>query len=398
MELLSYLRARAAWVAAALAVALLAAAATAAVLLTRSTASYLGQLDVRVPGDAASSSGAASLFIADFTQALSTRDVLDDVREALPGDTEPPELVIERLGQSTTMRLTAEGEDPDVLRTTLRTAALEARREVVGGPSNRREIAVEVLQTEVDAAQSQVDQLRAQSGSLFPDQEFNDLERQIRDIRIEVAQADSIGANLTVARLERDLQPISARRDALAPVVVPYQQAASDLRDADGALADARRDLLISEAVSGTVQEPDYRPVVTEQSPVRDAVTTALLAFVVTLGLCVALLAVSDLLSGGRSRRTAQERTTAPGDEPARDDGVAPARDDELVAAPAGRAARPGGVTTTPSAADGDGGGPRSLADPGDDVRSSSTTVPPGSSSRVDPADRVTSDEVGTRR
>lgn len=346
MEILDYARAKGRLL---LILALLPvlAGGAAFLLLAAQPPRYRSRLEVAVPASVASGVSAVGLYVANFRQAMTSTPVVDRVaaETGVPAAQLRDGLEVRQVGQANRMEVEFTSTDPESVSDVTRAATLAAFEDLASARVAYEQRKLAVAQEQYERAREAVDAFSTETGVLFPEDEYRETDRELRNLERAAATAPEDEAEL----LRPGIELLRAERDTLAQQLLAYQRLAETLDSAASARREASGELLEAEAQLTLVQTPELLDDASSE-PLPRAQTIASgvgLAAGSALLLALGILTVPDLLAGGGRAlpRTGREQAEEEGwlGVYVADDALADAT------APMDRPSRPGSGTAPPA-------------------------------------------------
>lgn len=306
MEIIDYLRAKGPQLAVLVLLPCLAGA-MAFYVLAGQPARYRGELQVRVPGALASGTSGLGLYVANFRQALSSPEIVDQVSEVTGarGQDLREGLEVRQVGQANQMELDYISTSPDLAVDVPRVAA-QATLETLAaanGDFQRRELAI--AEERYTEARAEIDRFRSETGILFPEDEYEAAAEELRGLEEQLAEAEAAGLTITAAGLRPQVDAARANRDLLGQQLLTYQPLMEALDSAGSARRSAGSDLITAEAQLDLARSPELLddvetgPISRGQTLLAGVAIAAGAAFLLGLG----VLAAPDVLRRGPAAR-----------------------------------------------------------------------------------------------
>lgn len=297
MEILDYLRAKGPKLAILVLLPFLAGA-VAFYFLAGQPVRYEGDVQVTVPGALASGGSGLGLYIANFRQAVDSREISDRVVAATGVDEdELEELEVRQVGQANRIELSFVSTSADLVASVPLVAAQAALEELAQADVDYQRSELAVAEERYAQARAEIDRFSADTGLLFPEDAYRAAGEQLRDLEQQLAEAEATGFTVTAASLRPRIDEVRARRDVLGQQLLVHQQLVASLENANSARRTANGELVQVEAELALSRSPDLigevetRPVPRTQTLLGGVGLAALVAFLLALG----ILALPDL-------------------------------------------------------------------------------------------------------
>lgn len=306
MEILDYVRAKGRLLAILVLLPLLAGGATF-LLLAREPARYRSRLEVAVPPSVASGVSALGLYIANFRQVITSTPVVERVaaETGVPADELRTGLQVRQVGQANRMEVEFTSTEAEAVSEAAGVATLAAFEDLAAARVAYEQRKLEVAQGQYDSARGEVDAFSTETGVIFPEDEYREADRELRDLERALIEAEETGLLDEAELLRGTIDGVRADRDRLAPQLLTYQRLEETLDSAASARRQANGQLLDAEAQLTLVRTPELLgPVSSEPLPRAQMLASGVglaagAAFLLALG----ILTIPDLLGAGGTRR-----------------------------------------------------------------------------------------------
>lgn len=308
MEILDYLRAKGRLLAVLVLMPVLAGAA-AYTLLAGEPERYRGEVRVTVPSALASGVSAVGLYIANFSEAITSGPVVDRAvaETGVPADQVRDGLEVSQVGQANLLAVQFVGEDRGAVSDVARVAAQATLEMLATERVEYERGGLAVAEDQYQRARGEVDAFIAQTGLVFPADDYRAASDRLRELEEQLAEAEALGYQLTANRLRPQIDALRAERDALAPQVLAFQRLEEDLENAGSGRRDANGELLEADAQLALVRSPQLLALASAQALPRGQTLLSGMALAVGAAflLGVGILVAPDLL---RRQRPAAPR------------------------------------------------------------------------------------------